>query len=83
MSTVTKALELLNYFSSETPELGLSEFARAAARDKATVYRHLSALEKSGFIEKNPRTSHYRLGPAVLAQATGEPPMPRFYRAPN
>jgi len=66
MSTVTKALELLNYFSSETPELGLSEFARAAARDKATVYRHLSALEKSGFIEKNPRTSHYRLGPAVL-----------------
>ncbi|MFC6638333.1 helix-turn-helix domain-containing protein [Sulfitobacter sp. JBTF-M27] len=66
MSVVAKALALLEHFSIQTPELGLSRLTRLAKRDKATTYRHLVALQELGFIEQNPETKAYRIGPAVL-----------------
>ncbi|MGR3635715.1 MAG: IclR family transcriptional regulator [Shimia sp.] len=69
MSSTAKALKLLSYFSATRPEIGLSQLCRIASRDKATTYRHLQALETVGFIEQNPLTKHYRLGPAVLQLA--------------
>lgn len=66
MSVVAKAIELLSHFSVQTPELGLSQLCRLAKRDKATTYRHLTALEALGFLEQNPVTKAYRIGPAVL-----------------
>jgi IclR family transcriptional regulator, KDG regulon repressor len=69
VSTIEKAMELLGHFSVARPEIGLSEFCRLAVRDKATTYRHLSALETAGLIEQNPQTRRYRIGPAVLRLA--------------
>ncbi len=66
MGTITKAIEMLNYFSHRRPEIGLSEFVRLIGRDKATVHRHLSELERNGFLEQHPITRAYRLGPAIL-----------------
>ena len=66
MSVVTKALRLLQYFSASRPEIGLSDLRRLAKHDKATTYRYLQALEEAGFIEKNPTSRAYRIGPAVL-----------------
>lgn len=66
MSSVTKALKLLSCFSTTRPEIGLSQMCRIAGRDKATTYRHLQALEAAGFVEQNPQTKHYRLGPAFM-----------------
>ncbi|MEM9707296.1 MAG: IclR family transcriptional regulator [Pseudomonadota bacterium] len=66
MSSVSKAMTLLNHFSEARPEIGLSQLCRMAGRDKATTYRHLQALETIGFIEQNRTTKHYRLGPAFL-----------------
>lgn len=66
MSVVTKALDLLQHFSVTRPEIGLSQFRRLASHDKATTYRYLQSLEDSGFVEKNPETKAYRLGPMVL-----------------
>ncbi|APG49240.1 HTH-type transcriptional regulator, IclR family (plasmid) [Phaeobacter porticola] len=78
MSSVTKALDLLCHFSAARAEIGLSQLCRIAKRDKATTYRHLQALEISGFIEQNPSTKQYRLGPAVLQLAqTREATVPR------
>ena len=34
--------------------------------DKATTYRYLQSLEAVGFVEQNPITRQYRLGPAVM-----------------
>ncbi len=42
---------------------------RLAKRDKATTHRHLQALEEAGFVEQNPLTRQYRLGPALLQLA--------------
>ncbi|KPA22933.1 Transcriptional regulator KdgR [Shimia sp. SK013] len=69
MSSATKALKLLSYFSTARPEIGLTQLCRIAGRDKATTYRHLQALETAGFVEQNPLTKHYRLGPAVMQLA--------------
>lgn len=69
MSSATKALELLSYFSISRPEIGLSQLCRIAKRDKATTYRHLQSLENAGFIEQNALTKQYRLGPAVMQLA--------------
>ena len=66
MSSVTKTLDLLRHFSATQPEIGLSMMCRLAKRDKATTYRHLQALENAGFVEQNPFTKLYRLGPALL-----------------
>ena len=66
MSSTTKALELLSLFSTARPEIGLSQLCRLAERDKATTYRHLQSLESVGFVEQNPITRQYRLGPALM-----------------
>jgi IclR family transcriptional regulator, KDG regulon repressor len=66
LSVIAKSIKLLGFFSPEMPEIGLSQICRLAKRDKATTYRHLSSLEELGFVEQNPTTKAYRIGPAVL-----------------
>lgn len=78
LSSASKTLELLAYFSTTRPEIGLSQLCKLAKRDKATTYRHLQALEETGFVEQNPMTKQYRLGPAILQLAqTREATVPR------
>ena len=78
LSSAAKTLELMAYFSTTRPEIGLSQLCKLAKRDKATTHRHLQALEKKGFVEKSPITKQYRLGPAVLQLAqTREATVPR------
>lgn len=69
MGTITKALNLLNHFSASRPEIGLTEFRKLSGQDKATVHRHLVELSANGFLEQNPGTKGYRLGPAILRLA--------------
>ncbi len=70
MGTITKALDLLTFFSRARPEIGLGEFVRLTGRDKATVHRHLSELAQNGFLEQAGGTRAYRLGPALLRLTT-------------
>jgi len=69
MRTVDKAIELLGFFSEREPELGLSDLSRRANFDKATSRRLLVAMAKHGFVEQNPDTRRYRIGPGVLRLA--------------
>ena len=66
MTTVDKALSLLDHFSNEQTEIGLSAFARLAGYDKSAVLRMLSALGRAGFVEQDPQSRKYRLGGAFL-----------------
>lgn len=68
-STVDKALELLNLFTQARAQIGLSEMARLAALDKATVHRMLGALAKHGLVEQDERSKLYRLGAGTLRLA--------------
>jgi IclR family transcriptional regulator, acetate operon repressor len=68
-STVDKALEILNYFTQARAQIGLSELARLAERDKATVHRMLTVLAKHGFVEQDEQSKLYRLGAGLLRLA--------------
>ena len=69
-STIAKALKLLDYFSKEEPEFGVSELARRSGVDKAAIHRMFASMMDSGLIEQNAKTRQYRLGPGVLRLAT-------------
>lgn len=62
MGTVSKAISLLELFTTEAPELGLSDIARRAGFDKATTRRLLVSLAVHGFVEQDVETRLYRLG---------------------
>jgi DNA-binding IclR family transcriptional regulator len=62
MSTVGKAVSLLELFTLDEPEIGLSELARKAGLDKATARRLLVALAAHRLIEQEPQSRRYRLG---------------------
>ncbi len=69
MSTIGKALGLLDAISRLDREHGLSDIARLCALDKATTRRFLVELEKHGFVEQLPETRKYRIGAAPLRLA--------------
>ncbi|HXT08973.1 MAG TPA: IclR family transcriptional regulator [Roseiarcus sp.] len=69
MSTVVKALSLLDHLEARRPEIGLVDLARLANLDEATTRRLLIALAAKGFIEQDPATRRYRLGAALVRLA--------------
>jgi DNA-binding IclR family transcriptional regulator len=69
MGTVSKALSLLTLFNHARPAIGLSDFTRLSAMNKATVYRLLAELQAAGFVEQVGGDRAYRLGPEVLRLA--------------
>ncbi len=69
MGTVVKALKLLDFFSEQRPDIGLSEMARLAGLDKATTRRLLVALSGHGMVEQMAESRKYRLGAALLRLA--------------
>lgn len=69
MSTVVKALSLLDHFDASVPEIGLVDIARLSGLDKATTRRLLVALSEKGFVEQDAVTRRYRLGAALVRLA--------------
>lgn len=64
--SVRNAMRILQLFSVDRPEWGITEMADALGLSKSTVHRAVTALVEEGFLEKNPRTDRYRLGLSVL-----------------
>ncbi|PSJ60917.1 IclR family transcriptional regulator [Pseudaminobacter soli (ex Li et al. 2025)] len=69
MSTIGKALTLLDAVSRLEKDVGLTEIARHCGLDKATARRFLVELEKHGFVEQDPETRRYRIGGAPVRLA--------------
>ena len=58
---MTKSLELLNCFTDDHPEWGVTELGEYLGLCKSAVHRFLSSFEKAGFLERTSR-HRYRLG---------------------
>lgn len=69
MKTVDKALTVLDQFSMDKTEIGLSELSRMAGLDKAATRRLLVAMVRHGFIEQLEASRKYRLGHGFLRLA--------------
>ncbi|MGB8859259.1 MAG: IclR family transcriptional regulator [Ilumatobacteraceae bacterium] len=61
LSTVTKALHVLQAFSYEHPVMGVSELSRKLGMGKSSVHRALSTLAEQGFVTRTD-DDRYRLG---------------------
>jgi IclR family transcriptional regulator, KDG regulon repressor len=67
VSAVDRALDVLNAFSHQRPELSLTDVASITHLHKATAFRLLATLCGRGMVVKHPATGLYRLGFAVIA----------------
>ena len=62
IQSVSHALDVLEQFSSEADELGVTELSKRLKLHKNNVFRLLATLESRGYIEQNRTTENYRLG---------------------
>lgn len=69
MSTVAKAISLLEALGASPSEAALADLARKAGHDKATARRLLVSLIDCGLVEQNERNRHYRLGAGIARLA--------------
>lgn len=62
LRTVQRAIDILNCFTLEQPELSLTEIAKKIDLAKSTTTRLLGTLELNNLVSKNPNTLKYKLG---------------------
>ena len=66
VQSVDRALGILQLFRSGPVELGITEIARAANLNLSTAHRLVRALCAEHFMEQDPTTDRYRLGPSLF-----------------
>ena len=69
--SVERALAVLRTFTSQRPEMRMSDVAKAAGLGASTASRLLATLEAAGFVERDPVSGLYRLGLDVVSLAGG------------
>lgn len=68
IATVERAADVLTLFArTRTRDLGVTDIANQLKLSKAVVHRILMSLRGKNFIDFNPETRRYRLGPAAVA----------------
>lgn len=63
--SVDRAIQLLEYLAQVSEPMDLSAISKNLRMNKSTVYRFLTTLEEGGYIQQDPHTSRYSLGPKV------------------
>ena len=66
VKSLYKAVKLLDCFSIDSPERGISELSELTGMCKSSVHNIITTFEKCEFIEKNLQNSKYRLGIKIL-----------------
>lgn len=69
LKTIEKALLVFKCFAQSDSLLSTTELAKKLDTNKATMSRVLSTLRKHEFLEQDPGTRRYRLGPAMAHMA--------------
>ncbi len=69
VKSLAKAMKVLECFTLQEPELGVSEISRKLNMLKTTVYNILATFEMMGYVRQNPRTEKYYLGTRILRMA--------------
>jgi len=62
IQSVSHALDVLEQFTGEPDELGVTELSKRLKLHKNNVFRLLATLDARGYIEQNKATENYRLG---------------------
>ena len=60
--TLDLALRILDHLAEQASPIALTAIAQTFAASKSTVYRHLSALARHGFVRRDVSTGRYAIG---------------------
>lgn len=66
LRSVRRALDVLRAFEPPPHCRGVSDLARDLGLSKGTIHLLVKVLEREGFLERDPPTRKYQLGPAVF-----------------
>ncbi len=66
MKSLPKAMHLLECFSNEKPELGVTEISKMLGVQKSTVHNIAATFVKLGYLSQNQETGKYYLGVKLL-----------------
>ena len=64
--SLERGLSILSSFRGELPLLGVSELSRTVGMSRSTTHRYVATLAALGYLQQDPATKKYRLGPRVL-----------------
>jgi IclR family pca regulon transcriptional regulator len=64
--SLERGLAILSAFRSGRPLLGVSELGRNLGLSRSTTHRYVATLAALGYLQQDPSTKKYRLGPRVL-----------------
>ena len=64
--SLERGLAILSSFNSGKPLLGVSELSRQVGLSRSTAHRYIATLATLGYLQQDPATRKYRLGPRVL-----------------
>jgi IclR family transcriptional regulator, pca regulon regulatory protein len=64
--SLERGLAVLSAFRSGRPLLGVSELGREVGLSRSTTHRYMSTLTRLGYLQQDPASRRYRLGPRVL-----------------
>lgn len=65
IQSVQRAMDILSMFTLPHPTHGITEIAKAKSLNKATAWGLVTTMEQNGFLEQDPETRKYRLGPKI------------------
>jgi IclR family pca regulon transcriptional regulator len=64
--SLERGLAILSSFDSHRPLIGVSELSRGLDLSRSTAHRYVATLAKLGYLQQDPASKRYRLGPKVL-----------------
>ncbi|HCT89892.1 MAG TPA: IclR family transcriptional regulator [Lachnospiraceae bacterium] len=66
IKSLWKALDVLEYFTSENPEAGISEISEALGLNPSNVCDIVKTFERRGYLQQNEQNKKYHLGFQIL-----------------
>lgn len=67
MKVIDKAVQILDLFTRETPELSFTDILRRTGFPRSSVHEFLSSLEQHHLLFRSPSTQKYTIGPKAFA----------------
>lgn len=64
--SLERGLAILSSFHSHRPLIGVSDLSRELELSRSTAHRYVATLATLGYLQRDPDTKRYRLGPKVL-----------------
>ncbi len=69
IASLQRALDILSLFGPQSPELGITDIAKALGLHKSTASGLVYTLQRNGYIAQNPENRRYHLGLQLVERA--------------